>query len=93
MIVAAIDIVGQYLVIGKQLKSSGKPTLHIRQRKIVGRGKSQYFLAIHNPTFQYISGLFQIKGKENTYSLDYQNKAHSLVMKDTKATIAEAING
>jgi hypothetical protein len=93
MNITPIDIGGQYLVIGNKLQSSGKPPIYIRKRKVKGQGKTDQFLAIHKPTFQYISGLYPVKGAHNTFTLDCGNKPYKLVIGNTKAIIAEVSNG
>ena len=89
--IAGAILVGKYLVVKNQLKADNRPILHIRDRKVRGNLPAK-FMAIHKPTFTYISSLYPTD-KPNTYTLDFQGIVYGLEFMGDTATIKQIAKG
>jgi len=89
--IAGAILVGKYLVVKNQLKASHRPILHIRDRRVRGKLPAK-FMAVHKPTFTYISSLYPTN-KPNTYTLDYQGIVYQLDFEGESATIKQIAEG
>lgn len=94
-------ITGSYRIENSKLHNQANGLiLHLRERKYTS-GKPKQFLAIHKPTYEYISSLYpkavftgEADGKpvatSKLYELDYKGVKHTLSITGNTATISEA---